>query len=190
MLQQGRAHYWQDIVQTANREPGNRMLLDKNPSAFSVLPAVVRFFPDAHVLVALRDPRDVVWSCFTQYLPVNPATAAFVGLDTTAEQTAAELHQWSRLRERLVTPWLEVRYENLVEDPAHELQAVLDFLGLPWSDQLLRFHERTEMVGSPTYAGASRPVHRDAVGRWQRYEEYFRPFEAGLEHIDTRLRAA
>ena len=109
-----RERYWRDIAQTVDEEIENRLLLDKNPSIFPVLAGAVRLFADARLLVALRDPRDIVWSCFTQALPINAETAAFIRLESAAEQVAAELEQWLHLRSRLVTPWLEVHYESLV----------------------------------------------------------------------------
>jgi tetratricopeptide (TPR) repeat protein len=176
-----RDRYWQNIVQTVEGEIGDRLLLDKNPSIFSMLPGAVRLFPEARMLVALRDPRDIVWSCFTQWLPVNTGTAAFVRLDTTAEQVAAELGQWQRLRARLATPWLEVRYETMVRQTESEMRRVLSFLSLPWSQEVLTFHERSDMVRSPTYAAANRPVHQEAVGRWRRYAALIQPVETKLK---------
>ena len=168
-IEAARDRYWRDIGQTVEKELGDRLLLDKNPSIFPVLAGAVRLFPDARILVALRDPRDIVWSCFTQALPINAATAAFLRLESAAEQVAAELEQWLQLRPRLATPWLEVRYERLVEQPDVELKRVLSFLGVPWSPEVMAFHERRDPVRSPTYAAVARPVHKEAVGRWRRY---------------------
>lgn len=145
-----------------------------------MLAGAVRLFPEARTLVALRDPRDIVWSCFTQSLPVNTATAAFIQLESTAEQVAAELRQWFQLRSRLATPWLEVRYETMVRQTESELQRVLSFLGLPWSRDVLAFHQRDDMVRSPTYVAATQPVHQEAVGRWRRYAALIEPLEGQL----------
>jgi hypothetical protein len=76
----------------------------------------------------------------------------------------------------------------LVDTPELELRGVLDFLGLPWSAEMMAFHERKEMVGSPTYAAAARPVNRAAVGRWRRYAELFAPLEARLREVDQLVR--
>ena len=179
-LEAGRDRYWRNIAQTVEGELGDRLLLDKNPSVFPVLAGAVRMFPEARMLVARRDPRDIVWSCFTQSLPVNAATAAFVRLESTAEQVAAELGQWFQLRPRLATPWLEVRYETMVRQTEPEMRRVLSFLGLPWSPEVLAFHQRRDMVGSPTYAAATQPVHQEAVGRWRRYAALIQPLEAQL----------
>ena len=176
----GRDRYWRNIDQTVDGAIGSRLLLDKNPSVFPVLAGAVRLFPEARTLVALRDPRDIVWSCFTQSLPVNTATAAFIQLESTAEQVAAELRQWFQLRSRLATPWLEVRYETMVRQTESELQRVLSFLGLPWSRDVLAFHQRDDMVRSPTYVEATQPVHQEAVGRWRRYAALIEPLEGQL----------
>lgn len=182
-IEAARDRYWRGIAQTVEGAIGDRLLLDKNPSIFPELAGAARVFPEARVLVALRDPRDIVWSCFTQYLPVNIATAAFVGLESTAEQVAVELGQWFRLRPRLATQWLELRYESMVKQPDLELRRVLSFLGLPWSPEVMAFHERGDPVRSPTYATASRPVYREAVGRWRRYAALIEPLEARLDEV-------
>ena len=159
-IEVARGAYWRNIIETVDESLHDRLLLDKNPSIFPLLAGAVRLFPEARVLVALRDPRDVVWSSFTQSLPVNTATAAFAQLESTAEQVAAELEHWLRLRSRLATPWLEVRYESLVKEPEPQMQRVLSFLDVAWSPEALAFHRRSDPVRSPTYAAAARPIIR------------------------------
>jgi hypothetical protein len=56
----------------------NRLLMDKHPVLTFMIPGFVRVFPETKFLIALRDPRDVVLSCFMQPQPLNPITAAFL----------------------------------------------------------------------------------------------------------------
>ncbi len=182
-IEVARGAYWRNIIETVDESLHDRLLLDKNPSIFPLLAGAVRLFPEARVLVALRDPRDVVWSSFTQSLPVNAATAAFAQLESTSEQVATELEHWLRLRSRLTTPWLEVRYESLVREPEPQMQRVLSFLNVAWSPEALAFHRRSDPVRSPTYAAAARPVHQEAVGRWRRYAALIEPLEARLGEV-------
>ena len=182
-IEVARGAYWRNIIETVDESLHDRLLLDKNPSIFPLLAGAVRLFPEARVLVALRDPRDVVWSSFTQYLPVNTATAAFAQLESTAEQVATELEHWLRLRSRLATPWLEVRYESLVKEPESQMQRVLSFLDVAWSPEALAFHRRSDPVRSPTYAAAARPIHQEAVGRWRRYAALIEPLETRLGEV-------
>lgn len=172
------ARYWRHIDQTVQGGLANRLLLDKNPSVFSQLPAVSRFFPEARVLVARRDPCAIAWSCFTQYLPMNAATAAFISLDSTLAQIKAEQGQWERLRPGLATPWLEVRYEELVRQTESEMRRVFDFLDLPWEPDVLKADANQSPARSPSYAAATRPVYSSSLERWRRYESYFPPLSA------------
>jgi tetratricopeptide (TPR) repeat protein len=152
---------------------GARLLLDKNPSQLRRVPAILRVFPEAGILMALRDPRAIAWSCFTQHLPDNPESAAFNSLETTAEHVAAQLDFWRRLRDRLPQDcWHQARYERMVGDFTAETGQTLRFLGLPWDDRVVEFHANTSPVRSPTYAEAARPVYRHAVEKWRNYEEF------------------
>ncbi len=52
------------------------LVIDKNPSQLMQLALWLRVFPELRLLVALRDPRDVVISSYFLYLPANPASAS------------------------------------------------------------------------------------------------------------------
>ena len=58
-----------------------RMHLDKNPAYNLTIPLVLRFFPETRLIVALRDPRDVVLSCYLRYLPLNSVSVRFLDIE-------------------------------------------------------------------------------------------------------------
>jgi hypothetical protein len=82
-------------------------------------------------------------------------------------------------------PWLEVRYEDMVADLEPVARKALNFLGVPWDDQVLAFHEtaRKKIVRSPTYADVTQPVYQRARGRWRNYQKYLEPYLARLEPL-------
>ena len=175
---------YRDYMEAALNTPiGDRMHLDKNPTLTLVLPGFLRLFPDARVLIALRDPRDIVVSCFMQYLPLNPNSVCFLTLEDTARRYAADLAVWRRLRELIASPWLEVRYEETVANLEGEARRTLDFLGLPWEPQVLNYRERLgqKAVSSPTYEAVRQPVHTRAIGRWKNYQQYLETYLPILE---------
>jgi len=112
-----------------------------------------------------------------QYLPLNANSVCFLSLERTARRYANDLGTWLKLRELVCTPWLEVRYENCVRDLELETRRTLDFLGLPWNEDVLRYRERlkTKAVTSPTYEAVSRPLYTSAIGRWKNYQRYLEP---------------
>jgi hypothetical protein len=156
--------------------------LDKNPSPTAWLPVWLRLFPELKVLIALRDPRDVVVSCYFQNLRLNATNANFLSLERTARHYADLMDVWLRLRELGGFEWLESRYEDVVANVEAEGRRVTEFLGLSWHPQQAAFHEtnRKKFVFSPTYSDVTRPVHQRSVGRWKNYAEALSPLQAGL----------
>jgi tetratricopeptide (TPR) repeat protein len=176
-LAQLRERYF-DYMAAALDEPiGDRVHLDKNPPMTLVLPGFLRLLPEAKVIVALRDPRDVVVSCFMQFLPLNPNSVCFLTLERTAQRYANDMAVWRRLRERIASPWIELKYEDAVMNLEKEARRALEFLGLPWEQSVLHYRERLKdkVVGSPTYEAVSQPLYTRAIGRWRNYEEFLQP---------------
>jgi tetratricopeptide (TPR) repeat protein len=177
-----RERYLAYMSAALNAPIGERIHLDKNPTMTLLIPGMLRLFPEAKLLIALRDPRDVVVSCFMQYLPLNSNSVCFLTLERTAQRYAHDMGVWLMLRDKLCTPWLEIRYEHCVADLEREARRALEFLGLPWDAQVLQYRERlkTKAVSSPTYEAVSKPLYTSAIGRWRNYQEYIEPVLATL----------
>jgi thioredoxin-like negative regulator of GroEL len=173
-----RQRYLAYMAAALNQPIGDRLHLDKNPTLTLLLPGLLRLFPETRVLIALRDPRDVVLSCFMQYLPLNPNSVCFLTLERTVRRYALDMGVWLKLRPMLCTPCLEVRYEDFVHDLERQARRALKFLGLPWDPGVLAYRERlkTKAVNSPTYEAVSRPLYTSAIGRWRHYEKHLAPY--------------
>ena len=153
------------------------MLLDKNPELTALLPLVARVFPEMKIVFALRDPRNVVLSCFLQRLPLNAVSVHYLTLERTAQKYAATMKAWLKIRDMIQNPWLEVRYEDVVRDLERPSRRVLAFLDLPWDEHVLQFHQRAQRkhVHSPTYEAVTKPVYSSSVGRWRNYLAQLEP---------------
>lgn len=173
-----RMRYLSYMAAALNQPIGERTHLDKNPTMTLLIPGMLRLFPETKLLIALRDPRDVVVSCFMQYLPLNPNSVCFLTLERAARRYAHDLGVWLKLRELIPTPWLQVRYEDCVADLEREARRVLDFLGLPWDPNVLNYREhlKTKVVASPTYEAVSQPLYTSAIGRWKNYQKFLEPY--------------
>ncbi len=171
-----RTRFQQRYLANLLRENSDRanatVLLDKNPSHTASIHLWLRIFPLVRVIIALRDPRDVIVSCFFQNLQLNTTNANFLSLDRTAKHYADLMDVWLRLRELGEFDWVESRYEDVVAGMESEGQRVTKFLGLTWHPNQAAYHEsaRKKFVFAPTYNEVTRPVHQRAVNRWQKYE--------------------
>jgi tetratricopeptide (TPR) repeat protein len=174
-------------VQALLRELGStgtgKLLVDKNPSPTARLPLWLRVFPELRVLIALRDPRDVVLSCYFQNLALNAANVNFLSLERLAKHYADLMDIWLVVREWDGFAWLEVRYEDTVAGLEKEGRRVSEFLGLAWQEAQARFYEksRTKQLYSPTYQDVTRPIYSRSVARWRAYEKYLAPILPALE---------
>ena len=160
-----------------------RLRIDKNPSPTSRLPIWLRLFPELKIIIALRDPRDVILSCFFQNLALNGTNVNFLSLDRLARHYADLMDIWIIAREWDGLQAIESRYESLVQDVETEGRRITEFLGLDWVDSQHQFHEasRRKQMYSPTYQDVTRPVYSSSVGRWHAYEQFPAPILPKLE---------
>ncbi len=177
-----RQRYVKSLLREIPGVPTARVLLDKNPSPTMSLNLWLRVFPELKVIIALRDPRDVVISCFFLNIMLNATNANFLSLERTAKHYADLMDVWLRLRELGGFDWIETRYEDVVLNMAEEGRKATEFLGLPWHPDQARYHEtaRRKVLFAPTYHDVTQPVYKRAVGRWQRYAAALEPVQAKL----------
>lgn len=177
-----RERYLKSLLREVDGQAGERVLVDKNPSPTAALHLWLRVFPELRVLVALRDPHDVVISCFFQNLMLTPANANFLSLERTAKHYSDLMDVWLRMRELGGFEWLESRYEDLVANPEGEGRRVTEFCGASWHENQASHHEaaRKKVLFAPTFSDVAQPVHTRAVGRWHRYAEALEPIQPKL----------
>ena len=178
-----RDRYFAYMAAALNEPIGDRVHLDKNPTMTLLLPGMLRLFPETKLLIALRDPRDVILSCFMQYLPLNSNSVCYLTLERAARRYAHDMGIWRKFRETICTPWLEVRYEDCVLHLEREARRALQFLELPWDPQVLGYRDRlkTKAVSSPTYEAVSQPLYTSAIGRWKNYRKHLEPCQEILQ---------
>jgi Flp pilus assembly protein TadD len=146
-------------------------LIDKLPLNLIELGIVARLFPEARVLVALRDPRDCVLSAFMQPFRMNDAMACLTTLADAAELYGAVFDLYDDLKARIGLPILEYRYEDLIDDFEGTVRAVIAFLDLPWDGAVSSYRDRVagRYIATPSYMAVSEGLNRRAIGRWRRY---------------------
>ncbi len=182
-----RAEYWRRVK--AEVQVGKRMVVDKLPLNIIFLPLIRRVFPDAKVLLALRDPRDVVLSCFQQRFGMNAAMVQFLDLHSAAAYYDNVMSLGLLCRERLGLEIHEVRYESVVADLEGAAQGVTTFLGLDFEPSMLAFREAAlkRNINTPSARQVVQPVYTRSLARWKRYETQLEPVLPLLTQWAERL---
>jgi len=177
-----REHYVSNAETVVDEDPNGRVFLDKLPLNLIDLGVINVVFPEARILVALRDPRDVCLSCFMQQFGLNTAMVNFLDWEETAEFYAEVMRLWLTLKPMLTLDHLEIRYEDTVNDLEAQARRMTDFLGVGWDDAVLEFQSQSKdrAISTPSFAAVAERVHTRAAGRWRRYARHVRSVEPQL----------
>jgi hypothetical protein len=171
-----RARYWAE-VESRGIEVEGRLFLDKAPAATEDLPLVAKLFPDAKVLFAIRDPRDVTLSCLRQAFQMNALTYAFTDLTAAAQAYAANMALAETYRHILPLHLMEVRHEALVRGFEGKLRQICAFLDLEFDAAMTdvgRTASKRE-VRTPSAVQVREGLSRKGIGRWRAYQAELAP---------------
>jgi Tfp pilus assembly protein PilF len=172
-LQHLRQLYWQAATDILGPEACRKVLVDKTSMNILNLELINALFPDALLLFALRDPRDVCLSCFMQPFGLSALTANFLTWDGTARFYGLIMDYWLSIRNNLSMPILELRYEQVISDPKGVFQPIFAAMGLDWSEECNSFyqHAREKVISTPSFDQVTQPLYQSSSGRWRNYPE-------------------
>lgn len=182
-IEEARAMYRRAALEAAGEAGQGRLLVDKLPLNSVYLPLIHRLFPAARILRAVRDPRDACLSCWMQMFDLVGAMPYFLRLEDTARYYDSVAGLLSTSFQRLPLAAHEVRYEDLVSDLPGTVRGVLDFLGLPWDEQVLAYREKLagQRIATPSYGQVAQPLYTRSIGRWRHYASHLEAPFAPLE---------
>jgi hypothetical protein len=109
---------------------------DKTPVHLMHMRAIADVLPEAHFIHIIRDGRDVAVSW--RDLPFRPGTGR---IEELADGWRRQI-ELGREQSRTLPHYLEVRYEDLVNEPERVLRQLCTFIDLDFASEMLRAHER------------------------------------------------
>jgi len=158
-------------------------ITDKMPANFLWLGLIAQMFPRARVIHCLRDPRDTCLSIYFQFFTQAHPYASDLG-DLAFYYRGYE-RMMAHWRSVLDLPMLEVRYDQLVADQEGQTRAMLDFLGLPWDDACLAFHQSKRATATASWDQVRQPVYTRSLQRWRNYQTHIGPLIDEFGDRDT-----
>jgi hypothetical protein len=176
-IQAGRKTYFKFTSSVIGEEIGNRCLIEKDPLLTCDLPLPLRLFPDAKLIMPLRDPRDVVISYFFTMLPMNWNSVPAINIVECARFYHDIMRHWLVLRSRLPCPTLEFRYEDFIKAPQLECQRLCNFMQIDYQSSMFDPQSRSaqKWITTPTYDDISRPIYDRSISRWRNYQPHLEP---------------
>lgn len=186
-LSRYREAYWAE-ARAGGARLDKPVFLDKLPLNSLNLAVIARLFPAAKILLALRDPRDVVLSCFRRRFEISANMYEFLALGDTADFYAAVMELCELARDRLALAFHVARHEDLVADLKSHARGLCEFMGIAYDDAMLGFAEnaRARDIRTPSAAQVARGVYRAGVGQWRAYGGELKPVLATLSPFVAR----
>jgi tetratricopeptide (TPR) repeat protein len=171
----GRAY----LERLAAQAPDASRIVDKLPVNFMNAGLIHAALPGARFIHLERNALDTCLSIYFQgFSAAHPYATDFGDL----------AHYYYEYR-RLMAHWrsalppqtlLEVRYEDLVDDPEGWTRRMLAHIGLPWDTRCLEFHRTDRPVLTASNWQVRQPIGKGSVGRWRRYERFIGPLREAL----------
>ncbi|WP_095200085.1 tetratricopeptide repeat-containing sulfotransferase family protein [Mesorhizobium carmichaelinearum] len=134
--------------------------------------------PDAVVIDIRRDAVDTCLACYQrQFRTGHEFTYDLAAMGAQYRRYVAIMDHWDRVLPGRV---LRLSYEELVRDPEPQIRRLLDHCGLPWSDEVLRFHENARPVRTASLSQVRRPISTASVAKWKPYARHLGPLLESL----------
>lgn len=171
---------------SAAQTEGKKYLIDKMLFNYLWVGYILLAFPNAKILHTRRDPVDTGLSIYT-LLFSEPLSWTYNQKDIARYHLACDklMAHWKKLFPGRI---MDVVYEDLVEDQEGKSRDILAFCDIPWDDQCLRFFENKRTVRTLSAEQVRKPVYKDSVKRWKKYEPYLADMIDTLEKGGYKLR--
>ena len=159
--------------------------IDKMPNNFRHIGLIHLILPNARIIDARRHPMGGCFSGFKQ-LFANGQTFTY-GLE--------DIGKYYRDYVRLMDHWdavlpgrvHRVQYEEMVADTDAQIRALLEYCGLEFEEQCLRFYETDRAVRTPSSEQVRKPIYKEGLEQWRNFETHLDPLKNALGQ-DVRQR--
>jgi thioredoxin-like negative regulator of GroEL len=148
-------------------------LIDKTPLNYLYVGLARLALPGARIVHIRRNPMD---SCYGMYRTLFRAGYPFsYDFEDLGKYYVAYRRLMDHWRDVAPGAFIDVSYESLVDDQEEVSRQIVDYCGLEWEPACLEFHKNTSAVSTASSIQVRRPVYRDAMQRWRRYEKQLQP---------------
>jgi len=142
-----------------------------------------KIFPKAKFIFALRNPYDVVLSCFMQPFIPNDAMSNFYNLKDSADLYDLIMELWKKYNQILTLNTHIVKYESVVNYFDDTMKELINFLNIEWSNELKNFHltaQKRGIIHTPSYDQVNQPLYKQSILKWKNYSDQFLETNAKL----------
>lgn len=166
------------IEDTRLHRAGAPFFTDKMPNNFRHIGLIHLILPNAKIIDARRDPMDCCFSGFKQLFAQGQEFT--YGLEEVGRYYADYVSLMAHWNDVLPGKVLHVQHEDVLDDLEGQIRRMLDYLGLPFEQACLNFHNTERAVRTASSAQVRQPLNRKGVDAWRPFERYLDPLKQAL----------
>ncbi|HTQ13069.1 MAG TPA: sulfotransferase [Rhizomicrobium sp.] len=170
VLDQFRDYYLKRAEQLGLFVEGAKYFTDKMPLNETHLGLIHLVFPEAPIIHVRRHPLDILVSNFSNFLTHGFHQAFAVA--TIARHYVLTDDLVEHYKQQLDLNYLEVRYEDLVEDQEPNVRKLLEFAGVGFDPRTLDFHQNQRYARTASYAQVTEKLYDSSLYRFRHYRKY------------------
>jgi Tfp pilus assembly protein PilF len=165
--------YWKRVAEFG--AAGSKdVFVDKMPLNCEILFLIAKLFPEAKIVFALRDPRDVVFSCFRRRFKITRQMYELLTLEGAASFYDVVMKLREVYRGKLSLPTIDIHNEDLIGDFEGETKKLCAFLGIEHDAAMSQFAQlaRERAISTPSANQVVRGLYRQGMGQWRPYRDH------------------
>jgi tetratricopeptide (TPR) repeat protein len=160
------------------RKTSAPFFIDKMPNNFRHIGLIHLALPRARIIDARRHPIGSCFSAFKQHFARGQSFS--YDLDDLGRYYAEYVELMAHFDAVLPGRVHRIHYEALVENTEAEVRRLLDYCGLPFEPQCLRFYENKRAVRTASSEQVRQPIFRAGLEQWRHYEPWLQPLKEAL----------
>jgi predicted Zn-dependent protease len=161
-----------------HRKTDAPFFVDKMPNNCLYLGFIHLILPNAKIIDARRHPLGCCFSAFKQHF--SRGQNFTYDLKDLGRYYRDYVELMAHFDAVLPGRVHRVFYESMIENTEAEIRCLLDFCGLPFEEQCLRFYENERPVRTASSEQVRRPIFKEGMEQWRRYEPWLGPLRQAL----------
>ncbi len=152
--------------------------IDKMPNNFAHVGLIHLILPNAKIIDARRHPLACCFSGFKQHFARGQNFS--YSLEELGRYYTDYVALMSHFDSVLPGRVHRVIYETMVDDPEGEIRRLLQYCGLPFEEQCLRFYDTDRTVRTASSEQVRMPIFREGLEQWRHFEPWLGPLKDAL----------
>ena len=158
----------------------SQKITDKLPINFKWIGFIKLALPKAKIIHCVRNSKDTCLSIYKNY---------FVNKKLNYAYDLTELSEFYNLYLDLMNYWkisfpnyiYDIKYENIINNPKHEISNLLKTCNLNWNPNCLNFHKNKRVIKTASDTQVRKKIYKSSLNSWKNFEKYSYKFFDNLK---------